>query len=43
MTAWFEACDWMWKNFDSSDRDVIPPALRRFIYKQAPYEEIDLG
>ena len=38
--TWFEACDWMWKNFDSLiGMSFLPHSGGT--YKQAPYEEID--
>jgi ribonucleoside-diphosphate reductase alpha chain len=40
--TWFEACDWMWKNFDSLiGMSFLPHSGSS--YKQAPYEEIDLA
>jgi len=40
--TWFEACDWMWKNFDSLiGMSFLPHSGGS--YKQAPYEEIDLA
>ena len=38
--SWFEACDWMWKNFDS----LIGMSFLPYdggSYRQSPYEEID--
>ncbi|MCH1459331.1 MAG: hypothetical protein L7U64_03950 [Luminiphilus sp.] len=37
--SWFEACDWMWKNFDSLiGMSFLPHSGGS--YKQAPYEEM---
>lgn len=37
--SWYEACDWMWKNFDSLiGMSFLPHSGGS--YKQAPYEEI---
>ena len=38
--TWFEACDWMWKNFDSLIGMSFLPHDGGS-YRQAPYEEID--
>ena len=40
--SWFEACDWMWKHFDSLiGMSFLPHSGGS--YKQAPYEEIGLA